>query len=60
MIVSVVIIASLGIHKVGGLSEVWERAVDGDRIFPPEYVKHGFLIQLVKNHTKMGRKPFLE
>lgn len=39
MIVSVVIIAVFGIHNVGGLTEVWNRAVDGDRIFSPEYVK---------------------
>lgn len=39
MIVSVVIIALFGVYNVGGLAEVWNRAVDGDRIFPPEYVK---------------------
>lgn len=37
MIVSVVLVALLGISDVGGLAEVWRRAVDGNRIFPPEY-----------------------
>lgn len=41
MIGSVVIIAVLGVHKVGGPAEVLHRAIDGNRIFPPEYVKHG-------------------
>lgn len=35
MVGSVVMVAVLGIHSVGGLSEVWNRAVDGGRIFPP-------------------------
>lgn len=41
MIVSVIIIALFGIHNVGGMTEVWNRAVDGDRIFAPEYVEIG-------------------
>lgn len=36
MIASVVIVAVFGISKVGGLGEVWDRAVDGHRIFSPE------------------------
>lgn len=36
MVASVIIVAVLGIIKVGGVSEVWSRAVDGHRIFPPE------------------------
>lgn len=39
MILSVAVIALFGVQNVGGLSEVWNRAVDGNRIFPPEYVK---------------------
>lgn len=39
MISSVITIAFLGIWNVGGITEVWNRAVDGDRIFPPEYVE---------------------
>lgn len=39
MISSVLIIALFGIWNVGGLTEVWNRAVEGGRIFPPEYVK---------------------
>lgn len=35
MVASVVLVAVLGIIKVGGLNEVWDRAVDGNRIFPP-------------------------
>lgn len=35
MVASVVLVAVMGIIKVGGLSEVWNRAVDGNRIFPP-------------------------
>lgn len=39
MISSVILIAVLGVWNVGGLTEVWNRAVVGGRIFPPEYVK---------------------
>lgn len=35
MIGSVVIVAVLGINSSGGLGEVWNRAVEGKRIFPP-------------------------
>lgn len=37
MISSVLLIAIFGVWNVGGLTEVWNRAVDGGRIFPPEY-----------------------
>lgn len=37
MISSVVIVALFGISDVGGLTEVWNRAVEGGRIFYPEY-----------------------
>lgn len=36
MISSVVIVALFGVSDVGGLNEVWNRAVNGSRIFPPE------------------------
>lgn len=36
MMASIVIIALLGIYKTGGLVEVWDRAVEGGRIFPPK------------------------
>lgn len=35
MVASVVLVAMLGITNVGGLNEVWDRAVAGNRIFPP-------------------------
>lgn len=38
MMSSVIMIALFGIWNVGGITEVWNRAVDGGRIFPPEYV----------------------
>lgn len=37
MISSVIIVATFGIFDVGGLGEVWNRAVDGNRISPPKY-----------------------
>lgn len=37
MISSVAIVALFGISDVGGLTEVWNRAVDGGRISYPEY-----------------------
>lgn len=37
MVSSMLIVVVLGIINVGGLTEVWNRAVDGNRIFPPEY-----------------------
>lgn len=37
MVSSIVLVAVLGVINVGGLTEVWNRAVDGNRIFPPEY-----------------------
>lgn len=37
MILSVMIVALLGIINVGGLNVVWERAVNGSRITAPEY-----------------------
>lgn len=36
MIASVVLVACLGIYKTGGMTEVWNRSVEGGRIFPPE------------------------
>lgn len=36
MISSIVVVACLGIWSVGGVTEVWNRAVEGGRIFPPE------------------------
>lgn len=35
MIASITIVAVLGIMKTGGIVEVWDRAVEGGRIFPP-------------------------
>lgn len=35
MVISIVLIACYGIASVGGLTEVWNRAVDGGRLFPP-------------------------
>lgn len=57
MILSVIIIAIFGIWNVGGLTEVWNRAVDGNRIFPPEYVKNGYkYIQSIKFLDKSTQK----
>lgn len=36
MISSVVLVAILGVMKTGGLTEVWDRAIEGGRIFPPK------------------------
>lgn len=36
MMASIVLVAGLGIHKTGGFGEVWDRAVEGGRIFPPK------------------------
>lgn len=38
MIASITLVAILGIHRTGGIAAVWNRAVDGGRIFPPMYV----------------------
>lgn len=38
MIASIVLVACLGVQQTGGLGEVWNRAVEGGRIFPPESV----------------------
>lgn len=47
MISSVVIVAVLGIYNVGGLTEVWDRAVAGNRVFRPEYIaKCYFLFEI--------------
>lgn len=35
MISSITVVALLGIYQTGGLREVWDRAVEGNRIFPP-------------------------
>lgn len=35
MIASITTVAILGIIQTGGISEVWDRAVEGDRIFSP-------------------------
>lgn len=35
MIGSVVLVAVLGVYQTGGFTEVWDRAVEGGRIFPP-------------------------
>lgn len=66
MIVSVVIIAVFGIHNVGGLTEVWNRAVDGDRIFSPEYVKmilvlpnQEIMLKNIENFIEAKSKKFL-
>lgn len=32
---SVALVAVLGLLQTGGFTEVWDRAVEGDRIFPP-------------------------
>lgn len=37
MVSSILIVVVLGIINVGGLTEVWNRAVGGNRISPPEY-----------------------
>lgn len=36
MFLSMVLIAFFGVEKVGGLSEVWNRAVAGGRVTMPE------------------------
>lgn len=38
MVGSVVLVAFLGVSEVGGVSKVWDRAVEGGRIFPPMLV----------------------
>lgn len=38
MIASITIVAILGINQTGGFTEVWDRAVEGGRIFQPMYV----------------------
>lgn len=38
MFISVIFVAVLGTINVGGIAEVWNRAVEGNRIFPPELV----------------------
>lgn len=35
MVLSILLVAFYGVQKVGGLTEVWHRAVDGGRLFPP-------------------------
>lgn len=35
MVLSIVLVALYGIHRVGGLGEVWDRAVAGGRITVP-------------------------
>lgn len=35
MITSITLVAILGINQTGGFGEVWNRAVEGGRIFPP-------------------------
>lgn len=37
MVVSIVLVACYGVAEVGGVAEVWNRAVAGGRISPPEY-----------------------
>lgn len=36
ILASVTLVAILGIVRTGGFMEVWDRAVEGGRIFPPE------------------------
>lgn len=36
MVLSIVLVAVFGIIKVGGVSEVWRRGVEGGRIIPFE------------------------
>lgn len=36
IVISMLLIAFYGIQKVGGVSEVWTRAVDGGRVTVPE------------------------
>lgn len=38
MIASITLVAILGIYRVGGIDEVWDRTVEGGRLFPPMYV----------------------
>lgn len=38
MVGSIALVAILGIIHAGGFGEVWNRAVEGGRIFPPKYV----------------------
>lgn len=36
MFASITLVAILGIIRTGGLGEVWDRAVEGGRIFAPK------------------------
>lgn len=35
MVLSIVLVVFYGVQKVGGLTDVWDRAIAGGRIFPP-------------------------
>lgn len=52
MISSVLLIAVLGVWNVGGLTEVWDRAVIGGRIFPAEYVETFKRVKMTKDIVK--------
>lgn len=36
MMLSVLLVAFYGVRRTGGIGEVWDRAVEGGRIFPPK------------------------
>lgn len=44
MIASITLVAILGIYRVGGIVAVWDRAVEGGRIFTPMYVFFPFQV----------------
>lgn len=52
MIASITLVAILGIYRVGGIVAVWDRAVEGGRIFTPMYVFFPFrLINFSEFHN---------
>lgn len=54
MIVAVALVAFIGIHKTGGIEEVWNRAVDGNRIFPPKYIYRNLIFSLIRLTTRLN------
>lgn len=38
MMLSMVLVISFGLQKIGGIATAWDRAVDGGRVFAPEWV----------------------
>lgn len=60
MLGSVLIIALHGISDVGGMEEVWDRAVKGNRVYTPEYILflEKFQSRLKKKITKIKFQQF--